>query len=88
MFEWPYECANAPLEADMDWKDCPLVERVPGKVSGAPVIVHSRVRPDVLIANRDEGVEWLAENYSLPLSTVRAVLAFYDRKMSRAPHPA
>lgn len=71
----------------MDWTDCPLIERVPGKVSGAPVIVHSRVRPDDLIANRDEGPEWLAENYSLPPDTVRAVLAFYDRHMSRAAHP-
>ena len=72
----------------MDWQDCPLVERVPGKVSGALLIVHSRVRPDDLIANREEGLEWLAENFSLPLETVRAVLAFHDRKMGRVPHPA
>jgi uncharacterized protein (DUF433 family) len=68
----------------MDWKDCPLVERIPGKVSGAPMIVNSRVRPDDLIANRNEGADWLAENYSFLLESVRAVLAFYDRKMSRA----
>jgi len=72
----------------MDWKDCPLVERVSGKLSGAPLIVHSRVRPDDLIANRDEGPVWLAENYSLPLETVKRVLAFHDHIMSRAAHPA
>ena len=71
----------------MDWSGCPFVERVSGKVSGAPVVVHSRVRPDDLIANRAEGTEWLAENYSLPLETVKAVLAFYDRKRHLA-HPA
>ncbi len=72
----------------MDWKDCSAVEVNALKMSGAPVIVHSRVRPEDLVANRGEGPEWLAENYSLPLETVRAVLAFYDREVSRAAHPA
>jgi uncharacterized protein (DUF433 family) len=71
----------------MNWTDCPVVEIVPGKVSGAPVIAHSRVRPEDLIANREEGPEWLAENFGLPLETVRTVLAFYERKAGRAPHP-
>ena len=71
----------------MNWTECPLVETVPGKLSGAPVIVHSRVRPDDLVVNREEGPDWLAENYDLPLETVKTVLAFYERKMSRAPHP-
>ncbi len=72
----------------MDWTGCPVVERIPGKVSGAPVIVHSRVRPDDLVANRDEGQEWLAENYSLPIETVKAVLVFHDHVKGRVPHPA
>jgi len=62
----------------MNWTDCPLVETIPGKLSGAPVIVHSRVRPDDLIVNRAEGPEWLAENFELPVGTVRALLAFYE----------
>ncbi len=70
----------------MDWTDCPMVEVVPGKLSGAPVIVHSRVRPEDILANRDEGAEWLAENFDLPVETVRTVLAFYNRQMSRAAH--
>jgi uncharacterized protein (DUF433 family) len=71
----------------VNWSECPLVEIVPGKLSGFPVIVHSRVRPDELVANRDEGQEWLAENYELPLQTVRDVLAFYERELGGAPHP-
>lgn len=63
----------------MDWTSCPLVERVPGKLSGVPVIRHSRVRPDDLLANRAEGEAWLSDAFDLPLSTVRAVLAFYDQ---------
>jgi uncharacterized protein (DUF433 family) len=72
----------------MNWTDCPVVEMVPGKLSGAPVIVHSRVRAEDLVANRAEGSEWLAENYGLPVDTVRTVLAFYERSMGRVAHPA
>jgi uncharacterized protein (DUF433 family) len=68
----------------MKWTDCPVVEVVPDKVSGAPVIVHSRVRPDDLVVNREEGPEWLAENFGLPLETVRTILAFYEREVIRA----
>lgn len=66
-------------EDAVDWTDCPLIERVPGKLSGVPVIRHSRVRPDDLLVNRSEGEEWLADAYRLPLDTVRQVLAFHDR---------
>jgi len=65
----------------MNWTNCSLVETVPGKLSRAPVIVHSRVRPEELIINRDEGPDWLAENFELPVGTVRALLAFYIRMM-------
>jgi uncharacterized protein (DUF433 family) len=63
----------------MDWKECAAVETVPGRVSGAPVIKGSRVRPGDLVVNRAEGEAWLAENYDLPVETVREVLNYYDR---------
>ena len=71
--------AGGKMEDAVDWTDCPLIERVPGKLGGAPVIRHSRVRPDDLLVNRGEGEEWLADAYRLPLDTVRQVLAFYDQ---------
>jgi uncharacterized protein (DUF433 family) len=64
---------------EMNWKECALVEIVPGRLSGEPVIKGSRVRPDDLVVNRAEGEAWLAENYELPIETVREVLRFYDR---------
>lgn len=64
---------------EVNWKECGAVETVPGRVSGAPVIKGSRVRPDDLIVNRAEGEEWLAENYDLAIERVREVLRFYDR---------
>jgi uncharacterized protein (DUF433 family) len=55
------------------------VETVPGKLSGQPVIRHSRMRPDDLVANKGLGTEWLAEHHSLPGQVVRDVLSFYER---------
>ncbi len=72
----------------MNWTDWPLVETVPGKLSGAPVIVHSRVRPADLIVNREEGPEWLAENYGPPIETVRTRLSFYKDMKAGAVYPA
>jgi uncharacterized protein (DUF433 family) len=63
----------------MDWLVGPLIESVPGKLSGVPLIRHSRLRPDDLVVNLEEGEEWLADVYRLPLSTVRTVLAFYEQ---------
>lgn len=63
----------------MRWTDCPVIEVVPGVMSGVPVLRGSRVRPEDLLANLDEGPEWLAEAHDLPLGQVEAVLAFYER---------
>jgi len=79
----PFRARGRVKENTMDWTDCPLIERVPGKLSGVPVIRHSRVRTDDLLVNRSEGEVWLAEAYRLPLDTVRQVLAFYDQHESQ-----
>lgn len=72
----------------MDWTDCPLIEVVPGRMAGAPVLRQSRVRPEDLLANRDQGPEWLARNHALPVESVRSVLAFYDEHRAALAHTA
>jgi uncharacterized protein (DUF433 family) len=46
--------------ATIDWSDCPLVEVVPGKVSGAPLLKNTRLPVAAIIGNydafRDEGL--------------------------------
>jgi uncharacterized protein (DUF433 family) len=64
---------------EVNWRECTAIEIVSGRVSGEPVIKGSRVRPGDVIVNRAEGEAWLAENYDLPVETVREVLSFYDR---------
>jgi uncharacterized protein (DUF433 family) len=44
----------------IDWSDCPLVEIVPGKVSGVPLLKNTRLPVDAITGNydafRDEGL--------------------------------
>ena len=48
------------LTATVDWSECPLVEVISGKVSGAPLLKNTRLPVDALIGNydafRDEGL--------------------------------
>lgn len=47
----------------MDWTECAVVETVPGKMGGQPVIKGTRLRPQDLIVNREQGFDWIIENY-------------------------
>jgi uncharacterized protein (DUF433 family) len=62
------------------------IETVPGRVSGQPMIRGTRVRPQDLLANRNQGVEWLAKGQGLEPDVICEVFAFYDAN-NRAPVP-
>ncbi|MBV9250666.1 MAG: DUF433 domain-containing protein, partial [Acetobacteraceae bacterium] len=70
--------------------ECALVETVPGKRGGKPVIMGTRLRPEDLLVNREQGIEWLVENHGgIAPDTVRAIFEFYDRhKKARVRHVA
>lgn len=36
--------------ATLDWSECPLVEVIPGKVSGAPLLKNTRLPVEVSLA--------------------------------------
>jgi uncharacterized protein (DUF433 family) len=46
--------------ANLDWSDCPLVEIMPGKVSGAPLLKGTRLPVEAITRNydafRDDGL--------------------------------
>ena len=75
----------------MDWSNCPDAERIPGKVSGAWLVVGTRIPADAVVDNADDGYtpeEIVAEIYpSLPLDRARRILAF-ARGEVQAPRPA
>jgi uncharacterized protein (DUF433 family) len=39
--------------ATLDWSDCPLVEVVPGKVSGVPLLKSTRLPVEAITGNYD-----------------------------------
>ena len=37
----------------VDWSGCPLVEVIPGKVSGAPLLINTRLPVEAITGNYD-----------------------------------
>jgi uncharacterized protein (DUF433 family) len=40
----------------IDWLACELIEQIPGKVSGRPVVRGTRILPDAIVNSYDAGV--------------------------------
>lgn len=69
----------------MDWSQCPDVERIPGKVSGAWLVVGTRIPAEAVIDNADDGFsaeEIVAEIYpSLPVDRARRIIDFASKRV-------
>jgi len=74
----------------IDWDDCDLVERIPGKVSGVPILKHSRLPADSIVGNFDHGCtpEEVADMFDVSLATVHAILAFAAQYRSEHTNPS
>jgi uncharacterized protein (DUF433 family) len=74
----------------IDWTERALIETVPGKRGRKPVIKGTRLHPEDLLTNREQGIEWLVENHGgITPDTVRAVFDFYDsHRKARMPRLA
>jgi uncharacterized protein (DUF433 family) len=60
---------------DIDWTSCELIEQIPGKVSGRPIVRGTRILPDGVVNSYDmgEGIEDIGEDwprFRLPRSSV------------------
>ena len=55
----------AGLDREIDWTGCELVERVPGKVSGRPIVRGTRIMADTIVQDAELGstLEEIHENY-------------------------
>jgi uncharacterized protein (DUF433 family) len=75
----------------LDWSQCPAVESVPGKVSGAWVLRGTRMPASVIFenleagANIDDIMEWFD---GLDRSQVKAVIEFAARSLDNPPSSA
>jgi len=63
----------------MDWNGCELVERIPGKVSGRPIVRGTRILADTIVQDHDLGspLEEIQENYpALSIDWIRELISF------------
>lgn len=70
--------------SSLDWSQCPVVERVPGKVSGAWVLKGTRMPVSTIFTNLEAGasiddiIQWFA---GLDREQVKAVIDFAARSL-------
>jgi uncharacterized protein (DUF433 family) len=63
--------------ASLDWSQCPVVESIPGKVSGAWVFRGTRVPVSAIFENlKSSSIEEVLENFHVTRDQVQAVLDF------------
>ena len=76
------ECMRA-----LDWSQCPAVESVPGKVSGAWVFKGRRVPVSLVFENFGSGasVDEIMEWFQLTREQIVAVLEFAARSLDQPP---
>jgi uncharacterized protein (DUF433 family) len=73
----------------IDWRGCDLVEQVPGKMSGRPVVKGTRILADTIVEDAElgESVEAIHENYpSLSADQIGMLLAFAQTRKSQLGH--
>ena len=74
--------------ATLDWSQCPAVESVPGKVSGAWVFRNTRLPVATVFENlEDLSVEEVMEQFDVTREQIEAVLEFVAQSL-KAPVPA
>ena len=75
--------------AAIDWSQCPAVESVPGKVSGAWVFKGTRLPVATIIENlEDLSVEEVMEQFDVSREQITAVLEFVAESLRAEPVPA
>jgi uncharacterized protein (DUF433 family) len=71
----------------LDWSQCPAVESIPGKVSGAWVLRGTRTPVKVLFENLEAGmsIEEVIEQFPVTREQLDSLMAFVARSLEKAP---
>jgi uncharacterized protein (DUF433 family) len=74
--------------ASLDWSQCPAVESIPGKVSGAWVLRGTRTPVQVLFENLEAGmsIEELIEQFPVTREQLDRLMAFVARSLEKTPN--
>ena len=72
----------------LDWSECPVVESVPGKLSGAWVFRGTRTPVATIFENLEDGmtIDEVMDQFPVTREQVKAVLEFAARSLD-APVP-
>jgi uncharacterized protein (DUF433 family) len=67
----------------LDWSQCPAVESVPGKVSGAWVFRGTRMPVATVFENLEDGltIDEVMEQFDVTREQIKAVLEFAARSL-------
>ncbi len=81
------------MDKIIDWSGCPLVEVVPGKVSGAPILKGTRLPAQTIVDNHDYGMTpaEIVEQFGVAEDQVRQILDYarsHTRKATRPRAPS
>jgi uncharacterized protein (DUF433 family) len=73
--------------ATLDWSQCPAVESIPGKVSGAWVFKGTRMPVSTVFENLESGasIEEIMEWFDVTREQIVAVLEFAARSLDALP---
>ena len=73
--------------APLDWSQCPAVESIPGKVSGAWLFKGTRTPVSIVFENLQDGmtIDELMEQYPLTREQITAALAFAASSLETSP---
>ncbi len=77
---------NVDADSDIDWMGCELIERVPGKVSGRPIVRGTRILPDAIVDSYDLGetIDELREGFpSLSVVQIKRLIEFAHAQRAR-----
>src|ERR1700689_4992345 len=83
------EGAQIMATATLDWSQCPAVESVPGRRSGAWVFKDTRMPVATVFENLELGtsLEEIIEQYDVTREQIQAVLEFAARSLDAPPVP-
>jgi uncharacterized protein (DUF433 family) len=73
--------------ATLDWSQCPAVESIPGKVSGAWVLKGTRTPVQVLFENLEAGmsIDEVIEQFPVTREQIDGLMAFVARSLEKPP---
>ncbi len=75
------------MASTLDWSQCPAVESIPGKVSGAWVLKGTRTPVKILFENLEAGlsIDEVIEQFPVTREQIDGLMAFIARSLDKAP---